>query len=241
MSTIIQPNAEAGCARVITAMRGVVLSVKTLAILAAENPDGKPATASDNEAANQKPEKSLRGMNLGFVRVDGQYAGPKHSFFVPNITRDEALQRGKSFTQQFIIFGEKVHDSKDGNEYDGFEFSLIFTDYRFGDVGGTRRMLVNIEDAADYCTIVDGHEFRVPFFDGGKYENIEFNAGSGVVDKRNITTDAINAIQEQSDRASDPGRTGKSRWMNRGVLWEMLRTHHSREDACSISEDIVEI
>ena len=44
---------EAGYARVVNIMRGLVPTINTLAFLTAENPNGKQADPAKNKAANQ--------------------------------------------------------------------------------------------------------------------------------------------------------------------------------------------
>jgi hypothetical protein len=81
---------EAGYARVVNIMRGLVPTINTLAFLSAENPNGKPADPVTNKTANQELEKKLRAMNIGFKKIKGHYGGPENSFFTPNINKEEA-------------------------------------------------------------------------------------------------------------------------------------------------------
>lgn len=85
---------ESGYSRVANIMRGLVPSVKTFSILTAENPNGIEQDKDTNRIKNQELEKRLRSMNLGFIKVKGQYGSEENSFFIPNITKDEALSLG---------------------------------------------------------------------------------------------------------------------------------------------------
>ena len=140
-------------------MRGLVPNVKTFSFLTASNPLGVEADAKTNNAANKKLEEKLRSMNLGFTKVQGKYGVEEESFFIPNITKSEALNLGKLFSQESIIFGEK----NDKDNYDGVVFKMIFTDDRFGEIVGERNVYINKNDDDDYYTSVKGRKFQIPF------------------------------------------------------------------------------
>ena len=213
---------EAGYARVVNIMRGLVPTINTLAFLTAENPNGKQADPATNKAANQELEKKLRAMNIGFKKIKGHYGGPENSFFTPNIDKEEALQLGKDFNQESIIFGEKSTDTKDGKNYDGMTFSLIYTDYRFGQALAQRDVFVNMDSADDYYTKVKGRKFQIPFFDDD-YAAAQFAPSSGAINKQGLSELLIVKLELQSQIILEVGRTGKSRWLNRGALLNMLK------------------
>jgi hypothetical protein len=85
---------ESGYPRIASIMRGVFPKVRTFAMLTGENPKGQPASPEYNKQINLKLEKELRSMNLGFKKIIGQYGQSENSFFVPNITKEEALRIG---------------------------------------------------------------------------------------------------------------------------------------------------
>src|SRR5574344_3076243 len=121
-------------------MRGLVPSVKTFSILTAENPNGIEQDKDNNRIKNKELEKRLRSMNLGFIKVKGQYASEENSFFIPNITKDEALSLGKMFSQKSIIYGEKTTEG----EYDTMTIQMIYTDEHFGALAAERKVFINI-------------------------------------------------------------------------------------------------
>ena len=213
---------EAGYARVVNIMRGLVPTINTLAFLTAENPNGKQADPATNKAANQELEKKLRAMNVGFKKIKGHYGGPENSFFTPNIDKEEALQLGKDFNQESIIFGEKSTDTKDGKNYDGMTFSLIYTDHRYGQTYAQKDVFVNMDSADDYYTKVKGRKFQIPFFDDD-YAAAQFTPSNGAISKQGLSELLIVKLELQSQIILEVGRTGKSRWLNRGALLNMLK------------------
>ena len=221
-TTLKQLLIESGYARVINIMRGLVPTVNTIAFLTAENPKGVPADSAFNKKANSELEKRLRSMNLGFNKVKGQYGGPENSFFIPNITKEEALELGKVYDQESIIFGEKAAQSKDGKSYDGMTFSLIYTDNRFGKVEAQQDVFVNMDNAEDYFTKVKGRKFQIPFFDDD-YITAKFKPSSGVLTKETLSQSRVVVIQSHADYLLETNRTGKSKWINRGHLLKLLK------------------
>jgi hypothetical protein len=206
-------NERTSYSRVASIMRGLVPNVKTFAFLTAENPFGEQADSETNKKANADLEKKLRSMNLGFTKVKGQYGVKENSFFVPNITKEEALMLGKSFSQESIIYGEE----KDKENYDGMNFKMIYTDDRFGEVVGERDIFINMDNSEDYYTAVKGRKFQIPFFDD-EFLKSKFTHGSGVIDKSYADEATLKTLNEITKRILEENATPKSRWINRGFL-----------------------
>jgi hypothetical protein len=210
---------ESGYSRVANIMRGLVPSVKTFSILTAENPNGIEQDKDNNRIKNQELEKRLRSMNLGFIKVKGQYASEENSFFIPNITKDEALSLGKMFSQESIIYGEKTTEG----EYDTMTIQMIYTDKRFGAISGERKVFINMNNADDYYSKVKGRKFQIPFFDED-FDNANWGYKSGAINKNLIKNETIsNELNEYVNEILSENRTGKSRWINRGVLKNTLK------------------
>lgn len=208
---------ESGFARVGRIMRGLVPSVKTLAFLTAENPLGKSAPAEQNNAAMKKLMADLRQMNLGFTPIKGKYGSPEKSLFVPNISKDEAMELGKKYNQESVIVGEMV---KDGSS-DGMKFQMIRTDDQYGDVDGERTVFIDKSDADNYYSEVKGRKFQIPFFDDA-YAGVNFEPKSGVIPKKDVANEDIRRLNNQLSKINESGRTAKSRWLNRGRLNQMI-------------------
>jgi hypothetical protein len=211
---------EYGFARVAHILRGFVPSVQTLGFITAENPHGKQATPEFNNESNERLEKKLRLMNLGFVKVKGQYGNVEHPFFVPNITKDELLKLGQDFEQESIIYGEKITEKKGGETYTGIRFQMTYTDHRYGEVLAERKVFINDQKREDYYTVVKGRKFFIPFFDDA-YADAEFKPKSGI-----IQSDGVGEVASKINRAVEHilenDTTGHSRWVERGHIINLL-------------------
>ena len=158
-------------------------------------------------------------MNLGFIKVKGQYGSEENSFFIPNITKDEALSLGKMFSQESIIYGEKTTEG----EYDTMTIQMIYTDERFGDISGERKVFINMNNADDYYSKVKGRKFQIPFFDED-FDNANWDYKSGAINKNIIKDETIsNELNEYVNKILNENRSTKSRWINRGVLKNTLK------------------
>ena len=205
---------ESGYSRVANIMRGLVPSVKTFSILTAENPNGIEQDKDNNRIKNQELEKRLRSMNLGFIKVKGQYGSEENSFFIPNITKDEALSLGKMFSQESIIYGEKTTEG----EYDTMTIQMIYTDERFGDISGERKVFINMNNADDYYSKVKGRKFQIPFFDED-FENANWDYKSGAINKNIIKDETIsNELNEYVNKILNENRSTKSTVLKKKML-----------------------
>lgn len=218
-NTNIQLN-ESGYSRIANIMRGLVPTVKTVGLITAENPGGIDDDVKSNKEANKKLEKELGIRGYGYTKVKGKYGYFENSFFVPNIQKENLLKLGREFGQESVIYGEKVKDGL----YDGFVFQFIYCDYRYGKVDGERYIFVNRDNEDDYYTEVKGRKFQIPFFDDN-YEDVKFEKGSGVYKLKNIDNISealIKEIEMSNDRNFEAKRTGKSKWISRGYMKELV-------------------
>lgn len=215
---------ESGFARMMNIMRGLVPNVDTFAILSAENPFGKQASSSYNSESRKRLEKRLRGMNFGFQKLKGKYGQLENSLFIPNIMKSEAMELGKEFDQESIIFGEKAGKKGD---YEGMKIEMVYTDDRFGEVEGTRYVWVNMSDADDLYSVVKGRKFQIPFFDE-EYEDVQFKPNSGAINKEGIDAELIQKINDGMSRITEE-HTKKSRWINRGYVNRLLREAYNKK------------
>jgi hypothetical protein len=154
---------EAGFSSVANTMRGLRKNIKTLSILTAENPFGKPADKLYNKKANRDLEKTLSEGGYGYRKVKGSYEGEENSFIVNNISQYEAINIGKKYNQDSIIYGEVV---KKDDEKIYMVFRMIGTDpnKNFGEIMGETKVFVNRENAKDFYSEVNGRKFVLPFY-----------------------------------------------------------------------------
>jgi hypothetical protein len=167
---------ESGYARVRRIMFGDVPTIRTIGIVTAQNPQGKPPWSGqspwpddkgesdrENRHRNETLEQYLRTRNYGPVKVRGKFGLHEDSFLIPNIAREELLAIGRWFEQEAVIWGERGIDHY-GNPFFLFEY----IDTETGKTKSVRSVHIGSEDVqgrSDYFTMVGGRKFIIPFFD----------------------------------------------------------------------------
>jgi len=75
---------------------------KDFGLLTGENPMARTLTEQENQALNQKAEKWLREKGYSPRRVTGRYGPAENSFFVPNLSKEDAIAFAKEFNQDSV-------------------------------------------------------------------------------------------------------------------------------------------
>jgi hypothetical protein len=75
-------------------------------ILTAENPMAQPLTEEENSSLNKKAEEWLKKKGYSPRRVVGKYGQAENSFFVPNLTKQDAVAFAKEFNQESVAHSE---------------------------------------------------------------------------------------------------------------------------------------
>jgi predicted GNAT family acetyltransferase len=75
-------------------------------LLTAENPMAQPLTEAENTKLNQKAEKWLRDKGYEPRKVTGKYDQAENSFFVPKLTKEDAIAFAKEFNQESVAHSE---------------------------------------------------------------------------------------------------------------------------------------
>lgn len=209
---------EAGFARARQAMLGMVPNIDTVALLTAENPQGKKASPEFNREQNKKLENTLRLMNLGFRKVKGKFGSEENSYMVMNITRDEAIELGQMFDQEAVIWGDKIEE--DDKVY--FSFQYISGDSTVQ----TREISLSagdVQDREDYFSQIKGRKFIIPFFDDD-YEGVRQMMTK--LDESLLTEERkeiLESYQKHLHKSLRPNATPRSRWHHRGIINEILK------------------
>ena len=99
-------------------------------ILTGENPLGQPLTEEENSQLNEKAEAWLKERGYNPRKVTGKYGQAENSFFVPNLTKEDAIAFAKEFNQESVAHSEglvyqdgsmnprvKTEDNFEMNEY----------------------------------------------------------------------------------------------------------------------------
>jgi hypothetical protein len=140
-------------------------SIDKLAILTAENPEAKQLSARENIMRNKELELVLRTNNLGFRKLRGKFGNKENSYLVMGIDRDKALDLGKRFSQEAIIWAAKQPGDA------GFMFEYITC--ADGVTQDRKAVVLHGQDVQDrddfYSQEPKGGEkagkFLIPFFD----------------------------------------------------------------------------
>ena len=98
-------------------------------LLTAENPMAQPLTEEENKQLNQKAEEWLTGRGYNPRRVTGKYGQAENSFFVPNLTRQDAIDFAKQFNQEAVAHSDGlVYQDGSMNPRVKADDNLSFTD-----------------------------------------------------------------------------------------------------------------
>jgi hypothetical protein len=75
-------------------------------MLTGENPLGKPLTEEENKKLNEKAEEWLKKKGYKPRRITGKYGQAENSFFVPGLTKQDAIAFAKEFNQESVAHSE---------------------------------------------------------------------------------------------------------------------------------------
>lgn len=75
-------------------------------ILTSENPMTQPLTEVENRKLNAKGREWLKSKGYSPRNVTGKYEQAENSFFVPNLTREDAIEFAKEFNQESVAHSE---------------------------------------------------------------------------------------------------------------------------------------
>ena len=75
-------------------------------MLTGENPLGKPLTEEENQQLNKKAEEWLKSKGYKPRRITGKYGQAENSFFVPGLTKKDAIAFAKEFNQESVAHSD---------------------------------------------------------------------------------------------------------------------------------------
>lgn len=192
--------------------------VYTVTMMTAENPNAQKTSPKKNAEYNEKLEKTLRSMNVGYRKIRGRFGNYEHSYFIPNISKRESIMLGRMFNQEAVIWGVKRDD----------RFIFEYIECESGATTNVRDVvLVNsdIQSKEDYYSQSNKgpEKFVIPFFD----DEYEMDA----VDEYNMPSSGDNPLSEEINKrikmTLEENRTEKSVWYNRGVIKELYKKTRS--------------
>lgn len=170
---------EAGFSKVAQTLRGIVPNIKTIAIITAENPQGKEYPSNINKQRNNELKKDIAGGNTrlggylrsgfyGYRQIKGQYGNLENPFIINNISREEAVRLGEKYDQDTIIFAE-VRQQPEGEGVEMFFELVKTTGEEKNQTVGTQRVFITLgkegeSEPQDFYSEVKGRKFIIPFY-----------------------------------------------------------------------------
>lgn len=131
-------------------------------------------TKEENKNANKELEKDLRGMNLGFFKVEGHWKecqdsniswqecpadklkdSVEESYFIPNISEENLLQLTKKYNQDAAVFSDKENKGeaqllfKNGEKENIGKFNANSVSNAYSKLKGDRSFLFSKSKKAD--------------------------------------------------------------------------------------------
>lgn len=213
---------ESPAVRTLNTMYSLVPSIRTFAILTAENRMNREDTPQQNKKANKELEFHLKNMVLGFRKLKGFYDREENSYFVPNITKNEALNLGEKFEQETIIFADHEEKEIKGKPYKGFVFKMITSSGPDkGKIVAERQIFVNMDGKTNYYSEVKGRKFQIPFFEDDTIDNI-FNPDTYMIESSSINEENLKEINRLLDESMDDGKILFGRALKRYALRQKI-------------------
>lgn len=126
-------------------------------LLTAENPMAQPLTEEENVQLNQKAEEWLKSRGYNPRRVTGKYDQAENSFFVPNLTFNDAVEFANQFNQEAVAHSEGLV-YQDGTinprvkQEDNFSFESYSPESNFVSVVKTPEGLKTFKVGYDFDT-----------------------------------------------------------------------------------------
>jgi len=202
---------------------GELDNVRTLCIMSPQNPLGNKDTNRNNRANKKKFEKYLKDGFYAFHKVLGKYGQYEDSYFVYNISLNDAKQLNLEYMQDSFIFME----NNKGN--------LVFSAYKYRDVNGEKfyehtgtvsSHITNRKDATDLFTkIGKKFKFSIPF-DSSVFEDIV----TFVDNYNSILENNRNDYSTLLDEILDDTKTGHAKYTRRVLLYGKTQQNENQEN-----------
>lgn len=177
---------EGGFPRAVRTLTGNVPNVKTVVIVTAANPGGRPVygtatpdakrrSAEFNNKAMSKLYSMLSDWKYGYIKLKGMYDYEEPSVLVGGMSKGEGMKLARKFFQESFIFGYL----KDvGPDKSVMEYELVFTD---GQAGPKRELAISndsVQNYDNYYSLVGSRKFQIPFYDDA-FSNKRLAVGKG--------------------------------------------------------------
>jgi hypothetical protein len=82
---------------------------KSVGVITAHNPDGKPVSAGKNKKLNTELWNELRAAGYDPWPTKGKYKGhDEESFLIPNISRTDIIRLAAKYNQEAVLWARKA-------------------------------------------------------------------------------------------------------------------------------------
>ena len=87
-------------------LKGPLAGNGTFAHMTAENPGAQPLSPEENAKRNEELKKKLIEAGYEIIEVRGQYGSPENSFYVKDISLEDAMKFGEMFGQESVAHSD---------------------------------------------------------------------------------------------------------------------------------------
>lgn len=193
-------------------------------VLTAENPLIQPLTDQENKSLNQKAEQWLKDKGYKPRRVTGKYDQGENSFFVPNLSKEDAVEFAKEFNQDSVAHSEGMI-YQDGRMNPRVKES---DDFSFSEFNPESNMVSVVRTPEGLRTFSIGYDFenKVPM-------STETSKQSEVTSKNEVTVDSFQELENQAVKAGDDNRIKvlrAARQVTKALTGVKVFVHNSPEE-----------
>lgn len=194
------------------AVLGKLDNIRTLCIMSPQNPLGVKSTNKDNRKNKKSFERFLKNGFYAYHKVLGKYNQYEESYFLYNISLEDAKRLNLEYMQESFIF----MTNKNGRlTFYAYKYNAENGDPHYELKGSTDESIYNMKDADNFFTkIGNKFKFNIPFDDS------VFETMLSFVDKYNMVLENNkNDYMSLLDDILDDSKTGNSKYMSRMLLY----------------------
>lgn len=189
-----------------------VPTIKSIAILTAENPYEQHISEEENIKRNKKLYDDLVKENYKPVQITKICENGEMPYFVINMSYNDAVKYGQRYEQESVVWGEKVKDEDNGLS---MKFNLVKVIPQVE--------IIKTKQISEDC--VDNADFYIPFFDDVDKLSLEriVTYDSSIIPKNKHIYSTIKLIKEIEKEMEMPNKIEKFYWLRRWELNESLK------------------
>ena len=211
----------------VDAIEGKENYVHTFCIITGQNPMGMKSDNHTNRAGNKRLRSILKAGHYAYIPVRGKYGNTEDSFIIFNLPLDNAKEIATETSQESFIYG-RVEKENDGSAI----FDLYVIDKQTGKYKYIETKNYHINGAQKVKNKKTGKEEEDLFTQVGdkKKFSVDFDYFKEGYERFNtVISEQVAKSEEYKDRIEqfqsnllDEGRTGRSAYMNRSLVYGSL-------------------